>query len=240
MKITGARTEPFSATRRRAAAKAGAPARGAAPSQDTTAFLGLGPADLTPQVQGALQTLLTEIDELRAEVARLKAQLAEAEGMADRDALTPVLNRRALMRELGRIRAFVGRYEAAASLVYFDLDGLKGVNDRLGHAAGDAALTAVAERLSASVRDSDVVGRMGGDEFAVILVQADRNLAEGKAASLAASIEAQPAKVGEGLAHLQLSWGVCEITPGLEPDEIVHRADRAMYERKRQRQAARG
>ena len=88
---------------------------------------------------GGVSALEREIAELRAEVALLSARLAEAEGLADRDALTPLLNRRAFMRELSRAQAFAERYDAPASLVYFDIDGLKAVNDRLGHAAGDAA-----------------------------------------------------------------------------------------------------
>jgi diguanylate cyclase (GGDEF)-like protein len=235
MKITGARNEPFSAMRRRALEKAGAEVRGAPKTGDTAAFLGLSASDLTAPVQAALATLLSEVDELRQEVARLKAKLAETEGLADRDALTPLLNRRALIRELSRIRTFALRYGTRASLVYFDLDDLKSVNDRLGHAAGDAALKAVAERLAANVRESDIVGRMGGDEFAVILVQADAATAEAKGASLAAAVEREPMAFGDWSAPLHLSFGVCEITEAMEPEAIVAAADQAMYQRKRAR-----
>src|SRR6185503_1403231 len=192
MKVSGARNEPFSAIRRRALAQAGAQVAAQPATGDTAAFLGLTEADLTPPVQAALATLLSEIDDMRGEVARLKAKLVESEGLADRDALTPLLNRRAFLREVGRIRTFAQRYGAPASLVYFDLDGFKTVNDRYGHAAGDAALQAVAERLIANVRESDVIGRMGGDEFAIVLVQADHATAEAKAASLAKAIECEP------------------------------------------------
>lgn len=237
MKVSGARNEPFSAMRRRALAQAGAQVRGAAPA-DTAEFLGIGEAEMTPAVSGAVQTLLGEIDDLRGEVARLKARLAETEVLADRDALTPLLNRRAFLRELARTRTFIQRYGSPASLVYFDLDDLKGVNDRLGHAAGDAALTAVAERLVAHVRESDVVGRMGGDEFAVILVQADHAVAEAKAAALARAVEAEPLRFGDWSAPLHISWGVREITQEAEPETLVAQADAAMYARKRERRSA--
>ncbi|WP_334160550.1 GGDEF domain-containing protein [Phenylobacterium sp.] len=240
MKIFGARTEPFVAPRPRAGEKAAAAPRVRTPAArgaDSTDFLGLRETDLTPQVKGAVETLLAEIDELRAEVGRLKAKLAETEGLADRDALTPVLNRRALMRELSRIRTFALRYGSAASLVYFDLDELKGVNDRFGHAAGDAALKAVAERLAANIRESDVVGRMGGDEFAVILAQTDAQTAEAKAQALARAVETRPVDIGGDEAALRVAYGVCEITEDLEPDEIVARADAVMYARKRARRA---
>ena len=235
MKITGARNEPFSAMRRRALAQAGAQVRGGAAPVDSAEFLGISETEMTPAVTAAVQNLLGEIDDLRGEVTRLKGRLAEVEDLADRDALTPLLNRRALLRELGRIRTFAQRYGSPASLVYFDLDDLKGVNDRLGHAAGDAALKAVAERLLAHVRESDIVGRMGGDEFAVILVQADRATAEAKAASLARAIEAEPLKFGDWSAPLHISWGVREITQDAEPEALVAEADAAMYARKRER-----
>ncbi|MET0272838.1 MAG: GGDEF domain-containing protein [Phenylobacterium sp.] len=232
MKITGARNDPFSALRKRAPTRVGDPPASVG-AADSTAFLGLSEADLTPAVRGALDTLLTEVDELRREVGWLKGRLAEVEGLADRDTLTPLINRRAFMRELNRVRTFTLRYGASACLVYFDLDGLKGVNDRFGHAAGDAALRTVAERLAANVRESDVVGRMGGDEFAVILVQADRSTAEAKAAELAREIEREPLAFDEWRAPLHISYGVREITGEAEPEDLVAEADRAMYARKR-------
>ncbi|MFC3071447.1 GGDEF domain-containing protein [Phenylobacterium soli] len=238
MKVTGSRSEPFSAIRRRALAQAGAQAVAAPGPTDTAAFLGLTEADLTPAVRAALQTLLAEVDDLRGEVGRLKTRLAETEGLADRDALTPLLNRRAFLRELNRVRTFAQRYGSPASVVYFDLDGFKTVNDRYGHAAGDAALRAVAERLLANVRESDVVGRMGGDEFAVILIQADQQVAEAKAASLAHAIEKEPIAFGDWSAPLHISYGVRQISLELEPEQLLHEADAAMFSAKRQRGAA--
>jgi diguanylate cyclase (GGDEF)-like protein len=235
MKISGARNEPFSTIRRRALAQAGAQVAPAAAPADTAAFLGLGEADLTPAVRAALQALLCEIDDLRGEVGRLKARLTESEGLADRDPLTPLLNRRALLRELNRIRTFAQRYGAPASLVYFDLDGFKAVNDRYGHAAGDAALQAVAQRLLAHVRESDLVGRMGGDEFAVILVQADQTTATAKAQALAHAIEREPIRFGDWTAPLHLSFGVRQISADLTPEQLVAEADAAMYAAKRAR-----
>ena len=233
MKITGARTEPFSDNRRRALTHAGAQAVATTAPADSAGFLGLTAVDLTPPVQQALATLLSEIEDLRGEVGRLKARLTEAEGLADRDALTPVLNRRAMMRELNRIRTFCQRYGSPASLIYFDLDGFKAVNDRFGHAAGDAALQAVAGRLAGQVRESDIVGRMGGDEFAVILVQADAATAQAKAQSLARAVESAPVQFGDWSAPLHVSYGVAEIAPNAEPEAIVAAADAAMFAQKR-------
>jgi diguanylate cyclase (GGDEF)-like protein len=235
MKLLGVRADPLSGVRRRVALKAAASAQGAAAIRepDTAAFLGVDEVELTPAVRAALAGLINEIEELRVEVGRLKAHLTEAEGLADRDALTPLLNRRAFLRELRRVTTFAQRYGAPASLIYFDLDGFKAVNDRFGHAAGDQALQAVADRLAANVRESDIVGRLGGDEFAVILVQADLPAAEAKAAALAAGIAAEPVQCGEWLAPIKVSYGVQQIDPGLDADQILARADAAMYARKR-------
>jgi diguanylate cyclase (GGDEF)-like protein len=111
------------------------------------------------------------------------------------------------------------------------------VNDRFGHAAGDAALQAVAERLLANVRDSDIVGRMGGDEFAVILVQADLATAEAKARALAQALQAEPIRFGEWSAPLHISYGVREITEGHEAEALIADADAAMYAVKRARRS---
>lgn len=234
MKISGVRTEPFTAIRKRALALAGAQvAVRETVATDSAAFLGLGETDLTPRVREALGALMTEIDDLRGEVARLKLRLAEAQGLADQDVLTPVLNRRAFLREIKRVAAFAQRYGSPASVVFFDLDDFKSVNDRFGHAAGDEALKAVARRLLANVRESDLVGRMGGDEFAVLLVQADRETALTKAASLAAAVQDTPVQFGEWSAPLHISWGVREIQPGSDPEVALTEADAAMFVRKR-------
>lgn len=237
MKIGGARNEPISAARRRVAAPGAASAAVAAQPVDSATFLGITRAEMTPAVQAAIQTLLGELDELKSEVGRLKARLDEAEGLADRDTLTPLLNRRAFVRELGRARTFAQRYGFPASLVYFDLDGFKALNDRLGHAAGDAALQVVAERLTAHVRDSDVVGRMGGDEFAVVLVQADLAIAEIKAAALAEAIEGDLGLPGDPAARLRVSYGVRELGADDDAETLIAEADAAMFTAKRSRRA---
>ena len=235
MKLLGVRTDPLSGVRRRVALRAAAAASsdGAVRAPDSAGFLGIDETELTASVRAALTALLGEIDELRQEVGRLKAHLNEAEDLADRDALTPLLNRRAFVRELKRVAAFAQRYGSPASLVYFDLDGLKAVNDRFGHAAGDLALQAVAGRLAAHVRESDVVGRLGGDEFGVILAQADLGAAQAKAASLAAAIAAEPVQCGDWLAPVKVSYGVRQIDPDADAEQVLAQADAAMYAQKR-------
>ena len=180
----------------------------------------------------AAQALAGEITALREEVARLNQRLAEAESLADTDVLAPVLNRRAFMRELQRIISFVGRYESHASLLYFDLDGFKSVNDRFGHPAGDAALRTVAGRLLANVRESDIVGRLGGDEFAVILVQADAEVARVKSRFLVALLAQDPVSFDGAEFTVRGTCGVCELSAEMNAEQALARADAAMYLRK--------
>ena len=103
-----------------------------------------------------------EIERLRAEVEALRRRAEAAEAAADHDVLTPALNRRGFVAAMKSAMAFCQRHDVPAVLLYLDLDGFKGVNDKLGHAAGDAALVHIAEMLRANLRESDAVGRLGG------------------------------------------------------------------------------
>jgi diguanylate cyclase (GGDEF)-like protein len=183
---------------------------------------GEGPED-------TLARLTAERDEARNEAERLRRRLAEVEQLADRDPLTPVLNRRAFMRELARAAAFCSRYDAPACLLYFDLDGFKAVNDRWGHAAGDAVLEAVARALVDHVRESDLVARLGGDEFAVLLAQAEEAAGRAKAAALVAELAREPVVVQGRAIPVRASVGVRAYERDLTPPQWLAEADAAMF-----------
>ncbi len=180
--------------------------------------------------------LLIEVEVLRSEIQRLNEALSAAEDLADRDPLTPILNRRAFLRELERIQNVTRRYGTPASLVYFDVDKFALINNEFGHSVGDVALNAVARSLSESVRESDIVGRMGGDEFGIILFQAGHDIAEFKARSLAENLESKPLMVEDASISIRISYGVCEISAAAEAETIVATADTRMYAQKRERQ----
>ena len=173
--------------------------------------------------------LVQEVEALRLELKSMGQRLAEAERLADRDVLTPLLNRRAFLREVQRAIAMCRRHNTPASLIYFDMDAFKAINDRYGHAGGDAALVAVADRLLAEVREADVVGRIGGDEFAVLLQHADQKAATAKAASLLAAVTAAPAICEDREILLQLTFGVREISAADSAEQALAEADAAMY-----------
>ncbi|MCH8522060.1 GGDEF domain-containing protein [Glycocaulis sp.] len=204
----------------------------AARTGDTASIMGVPEAELTPNVQRALLTLMGEVDQLRRETEALRAKVRDLEELADRDVLLPVLNRRAFLREVSKALSLAERHDAPSALVYLDLNGFKAINDTHGHAAGDAALQAVADVLVSHVRDTDAVGRLGGDEFGVVLVLTAPEQAERKAEELAAAIAATVIR-HEGLElSLKAAWGVHGLTSGISAESAMAEADAAMYARK--------
>src|SRR6195952_3220230 len=201
--------------------------------------LGIPEAEFTPKVRDAIMGLMNEVDSLRRELSQTRARLDEVEKTADQDGMLPLLNRRAFVRELTRYIAFTGRYNTPASLIYFDLNHLKKTNDTYGHAAGDAVLSHFADVLQAHVRDSDCVGRLGGDEFGVLLSHADQAQALKKADTLAAALENSPTSWNGHAIPVSFAYGAFELKAGDNPDTAMARADQAMYaQKKSQRPAA--
>lgn len=198
-----------------------------------TTVMGIPEAEFTPRVRDAIMNLMREVETLRGELDQIRSRLDEAEKTADQDQLLPLLNRRAFVRELSRTIAMSARYGTPASLVYFDLDGFKQVNDTHGHAAGDAVLRHFSETLMSHVRDSDIIGRLGGDEFGVILSHAGQILAHKKAAALAQTLEADPVQWQGKTIPIGFSYGTFELVPGENADTAIARADEAMYENKK-------
>jgi diguanylate cyclase (GGDEF)-like protein len=197
--------------------------------------MGIPEAEVTPKVRDALMTLMSEVDALRRELTTMKGRLEAVQQEADTDSLVPVLNRRAFVREMSRMISFSERYNAPASLVFIDLNNFKQVNDTYGHAAGDAVLEYVAHSLVEHVRESDIVGRIGGDEFAVILAQANEDDAREKAESLMHLIADAPLEVMGKEIPVSVSPGAVAFKPGEDAAAALARADEAMYAAKRRR-----
>ncbi|MBY0568503.1 MAG: GGDEF domain-containing protein [Hyphomonadaceae bacterium] len=180
---------------------------------------------------------LAVLARLRDEAAAMAERLAAAEALADRDMLAPVFNRRGFLRELHRTMSEVERYKTPAAVLYIDLDNFKAVNDAYGHAAGDAILTHVGTLLAESVRESDVVGRLGGDEFGVILNRVGAEEARAKAASLSDQINAGVLIFAGQRHRIQASVGLHVIALTEDPETAIARADEAMYAEKYARRA---
>jgi len=206
-------------------------------SGDSLSVMGIPEHELTPKVREAIQMLMAEVQRLRREVEAGRARIGYLEKLADEDSLTPLINRRAFVRELSRMLAYAERYGAPGSVLYFDINGMKSINDRFGHAAGDAALRFVADRLLQNVRESDAVGRLGGDEFAVILAHADEAVARDKGAALAAAIgKGDFAWQGQPI-PLSAAYGAFTFHGGGDAAAALDAADQDMYGRKKQRPA---
>jgi len=205
---------------------------------DVTSIMNIPEGELTPKVRAAIMNLMAEVERLRDELKQSQSRVERLEQLADQDTLAPVANRRAFVREMSRIMAFSQRYGTASSVLYFDVDDMKSVNDTHGHAAGDALLLFIANLLVENIRESDIVGRLGGDEFGVLLAQADKQSANEKAASLAqAVVDADFIWQGVKL-PLSLSYGAYCFQPGEDVSTALANADKAMYDRKRQSKAA--
>ncbi len=179
--------------------------------------------------------LLEQIERLKDDIARAERKIAELEAHADIDPLLDIRNRRGFERELKRSLAYVQRYGNAAALLFIDLDRFKGVNDRYGHAAGDAVLKAVAAVLVDHVRASDVVARLGGDEFGVVLWNANVAHAAAKACELEKIVGEIRVPFGTARLEVGASAGYVPLTPDATAAQLLDAADRAMYARKKER-----
>ena len=167
--------------RREETRRSSAAPKGTSAPTDSASIMGVPEAELTPNVQRALLSLMGEVDQLRRETEALRSRMRDLESLADRDALLPVLNRRAFLREVSKALSLAERHSAPSSLIYMDLNGFKQINDQHGHAAGDAALEQVANLITDHVRETDAVGRLGGDEFGIVLTLTPESAARQKA-----------------------------------------------------------
>jgi diguanylate cyclase (GGDEF)-like protein/PAS domain S-box-containing protein len=162
---------------------------------------------------------------------RAEARLRD---LAEHDALTGLYSRRRFDDELQRAVARSARYQQRLSIVMIDLDGLKRVNDTLGHSAGDQLLRAAAKALARRTRAADLLARLGGDEFAAILP----NTADGQAGILADNLlgalrRCRPVLRGQRTT-ITASIGIATLCDHSSPERLYDDADRAMYAAKRQ------
>jgi two-component system cell cycle response regulator len=186
------------------------------------------PRPLDPAVTAAA---LARMGDRQATVDRLKRHHADALDLAVTDSLTGVFNR----RYLDAYFAQKGRAQpgGAFALLLIDIDRFKDINDRCGHAAGDTALHLIAQRLLANVRNSDMVVRVGGEEFVVMMPGADRATAEAVAERLRAVIAERPFTVAGEAIRVTVSIGIAEGALGPSPAAMLAEADTALYASKR-------
>lgn len=226
------------------AAAADAPVRGELLTREL-AVPGSTPYVFTAQVSGSVEEVERRVEALDLLVAQARVGLGNAvlvqqleklkqtyELQATRDQLTGLLNRRGLVFRAEQLPGHLG-------VLFCDLDGFKSVNDTPGHAAGDELLEKVARRLEQGLRQDSVLGRMGGDEFVVVVPDA----AQEELAGLRRRIEidlGRPFLLEAGMARIGVSIGTAHAAPGeRDLDALLGQADHLMYEVKRGRKSGR-
>jgi len=160
-------------------------------------------------------------------VSKLSALLALERESSSKDQLTGLPNRRAFYAQFSAIIGLCGRLKQPVTLAYIDLDNFKEVNDQLGHKQGDDVLLDAARIFKQNVRASDIVGRFGGDEFAVLLPNCDQNSARNLLAKVGGCVKDEMSKnhlnVTASIGAITFSANNCEI------EDILHKADQVMY-----------
>jgi diguanylate cyclase len=174
-----------------------------------------------------------KVETYEARVQQLEKELTQVSALVQKDPLTFALNRRGLEEAFRIETARATRYGAPLGFVMLDLDDFKKLNDSLGHIAGDRALIHLASLMQATMRPTDFIARLGGEEFALLLPATD----VGEAATAAERLQRELAKRGfqfEGRPWtLTFSAGAVQWRHGESLEEMIRRADRALYEAKR-------
>jgi len=174
---------------------------------------------------------------IQAESARLKDEIArrgaledELRVLAGTDALTGLVNRRAFMERFTQELVRSQRHGPSPTLLILDIDHFKAINDHYGHPAGDAVLVHLAHLLQSSVRNVDIIARIGGEEFAVVLIETNATMAAPVIERLLHRLRKSPATLADGtLLPFTASIGSTEIQWGDTSDTAIQRADNALY-----------
>lgn len=181
---------------------------------------------------------LTGMIEDFRDISERKRMEQQLQTLSITDELTGLCNRRGFMTLAQQQLSYVERAGGEVFIIFADLDNMKWINDTLGHEAGDKALILTAKLLRAVVRETDIVGRMGGDEFAVLLTSASSNDSE---PILLARLEQELAVINKGLApeqQITISFGIAHDPGGASLEELLVLADARMYVVKSRRKAA--
>ena len=186
---------------------------------------GIPAEQLTPEVIEALKRLAEENALLRAALAETRARVGDLEEASDVDPVTGRPTDRELERQLDRVVSQASRHGTPGALISIDLKGLKGINERHGRIAGDAALAHVAKLLKGLIRASDVAARTGGG-FALLLDHLDPDSAVETGERIARFIASQPLDLGSAQVGLEATVGVASILAGDSADDVLERAAR--------------
>lgn len=168
-------------------------------------------------------------------LAEQEARIQHLEALTSTDELTGLMNRRGFMEGANRALQSARRYNEEGVLSFIDLDGFKTINDTYGHEAGDMILRRVAELLLSNVRKTDLVARLGGDEYAVLFVHAVKSVGRKRAEILRQILNASNLAYDGVSIPIRASLGCADYTGWSLPEELLRKADRAMYREKKNR-----
>ena len=201
-------------------------------------MLGIAESEMTPAVSLAISALLEKLDDVNRELSRTKESLAEIERLVDVDCVAPIPNRRAFMRRLSWAITMHERYGHPSTVLYFDINDFKSINDKHGHAAGDIAIRHMSQLLSTTMRESDFLARIGGDEFAVIMYYANEEAAKNRGAKIAEKLQETPFNFNGKQLHISTAYGYYSLRHGDDAESALAAADMSMYVDKRRRKVA--
>ena len=189
--------------------------------------------ELDRDIKGTINELVDEIKSLK-EILRFKnTKIGELEHLVAEDVLLPIYNRRAFVEELSRSISMSKRYKTESTLVYFDVNNMKQINDTYGHEAGDRALLHVTQILRARVREFDVLGRIGGDEIGLILYQCNSDDGRTKAVQLANDISNNQLMISRANFGITVTFGTYTYSGDEDAARVLAKADKSMYEKVR-------
>lgn len=200
---------------------------------DRLNMLGIPPEEMTPSVSLVVTALLEKLDDLSRDLSRTRESLSEIERLVDVDCVAPIPNRRAFMRRLSWAITMHERYGHPSSILYFDINDFKGINDEYGHAAGDLAIRHISHLLSTTMRESDFLARIGGDEFAVIMYYASEEAARKRGARIAEKLCDTPFIFNGQRLTVTSAYGCYSIKNGEDAETALAAADMSMYVDKR-------
>ncbi len=201
-------------------------------------MLGIPEKDMTQEVMFALSALFEKLDDTTRDLARTRETLAELERLVDVDCLAPIPNRRAFMRRLKWALAMRERYQHPSCVLYFDLNEFKAINDHYGHAAGDVAIRHVSQILANTMRESDFIARIGGDEFAIIMYHATEDAARLRGEKIAEAIRRTPFMYNGKPITVSGAFGMYALQAGDDAETALSAADTAMYVDKQRQKAS--
>jgi diguanylate cyclase len=182
---------------------------------------------------GRLGDLTRRLQELELEAADLRSKLRLAHDMAMRDSLTRLPNRMAYQDRITQEMVRAERFQQPLSLLLWDIDHFKEINDRFGHSAGDKVLVTIAQELDKSIRQTDFVARLGGEEFAMILCGAAGDAAQRIADQIRKRISCCGFNSKGRPVQVTLSCGMSQARDGDTLESLFERADKALYEAKK-------